>query len=143
MASADAEDEVLMLNVRNPRTDVLQLRVWDADTISKERLTKCSTFVERVPEAWQDDDIGHVANTSVTSVTAALHRFAVLILDCLHLDPASFQEIPLRQLLRRGSGSDCEKTTSAETVRFEDLHLGISWYLEVCCNSASTTVCRS
>mmetsp|Transcript_28404 Transcript_28404/g.61783 ORF Transcript_28404/g.61783 Transcript_28404/m.61783 type:complete len:324 (+) Transcript_28404:95-1066(+) len=67
-------DEVLMLNVRNPRTDVLQLRVWDADTISK------------------DDDIGHV-------------------------------EIPLRQLLRRGSGSDCEKTTSAETVRFEDLIL--------------------
>lgn len=78
--SADAEDEVLMLNVRNPRTDVLQLRVWDADTISKERLTKCSTFVERVPEAWQDDDIGHVAHTSVTSVTAVLHRFAVLIL---------------------------------------------------------------
>ena len=26
-----------MLNVRNPRTDVLQLRVWDADTISKDR----------------------------------------------------------------------------------------------------------
>jgi hypothetical protein len=45
----------------------------------------------------------------------------------LRLDPASFQEIPLRQLLRRGSGSAGQKTTSAETVRFEDLHLGISW----------------
>lgn len=67
-------DEVLMLNVRNPRTDVLQLCVWDADTISK------------------DDDIGHV-------------------------------DIPLRQLLRRGSGSDSERPTAAETVRFEDLIL--------------------
>ena len=26
-----------MLNVRNPRTDVLHLCVWDADTISKDR----------------------------------------------------------------------------------------------------------
>ena len=74
--SADAEDEVLMLNVRNPRTDILQLRVWDADTISKERLTTCFTFVEHVPQAWQDDDIGHVVRTSVPSVTAVLKRLA-------------------------------------------------------------------
>lgn len=30
----------------------------------------------------------------------------------------------MRQLLRRGSGSDSERPTAAETVRFEDLKLG-------------------
>ena len=34
------------------------------------------------------------------------------------------QDIPLRQLLRRGSDSDAERPTAAETVRFEDLKLG-------------------
>ena len=36
------------------------------------------------------------------------------------------QDIPLRQLLRRGS--DTERPTAVETVRFEDLKLGeIPW----------------
>lgn len=64
-----------MLNVRNPRTDVLQLRVWDADTISKDRGSSSTTLHPWLP--WyvsyvctlQDDDIGHVARSLVAWIS--------------------------------------------------------------------------
>lgn len=40
------QDETLMLNVFNPRRDVLRLRVWDADTFTED-LGKLGPTIEQ------------------------------------------------------------------------------------------------
>lgn len=45
------QEEVLMLNVRNPRTDVLKLCVWDADVLSKDdAIGRCEVPLQLVRE---------------------------------------------------------------------------------------------
>lgn len=142
-----------MLNVRNFRSDVLRLAVWDADTLSEagdSGATRIqapengqSNEQESLPSFLlferfraQDDKIGHCARISfdIKRVNCCVKtRPLIPIADAPKNEKycgLCSEEIPLRHLLRRASNDEHDEghvrrmPDVATTGVFDDLRLG-------------------